>query len=231
MAAEMSEEEAQRLSARGIVAINAVNAFAALDKLLASDYVQAGVMSTDWEQYCLHTSSPFFDKLMSETREQKNRQQKTGSRKTGFREILAPLNKTERLVILSEELVVIVADELRLDLADVGVRMPLFDMGIDSLTALELKNRLQKQLDIKLSATLLFDYPTIESLSEHLLETVAIAYVSKTKEGHQKEDNLAELSEEEAEAILLRQLEQLEQVEQLEQCDEVDNESVQGASV
>ena len=49
-------------------------------------------------------------------------------------------------------------------------RQRLFDLGIDSLTAVELKNRLQSGLDILLGATLVFDYPTVEALVDHLLE-------------------------------------------------------------
>jgi acyl transferase domain-containing protein/NADP-dependent 3-hydroxy acid dehydrogenase YdfG/SAM-dependent methyltransferase/acyl carrier protein len=45
----------------------------------------------------------------------------------------------------------------------------LFDLGLDSLMAVELRNRLQARLDGRpLSATLLFDYSTIDALCAHL---------------------------------------------------------------
>ena len=50
----------------------------------------------------------------------------------------------------------------------IALRQPLFELGIDSLTAVELKNRLEKLLNCSLSSTLLFDYPTLESLAQHL---------------------------------------------------------------
>jgi acyl transferase domain-containing protein/NADP-dependent 3-hydroxy acid dehydrogenase YdfG/SAM-dependent methyltransferase/acyl carrier protein len=52
----------------------------------------------------------------------------------------------------------------------------LFDLGLDSLMAVELRNRLQARLDNRpLSATLLFDFSTIDALCAHLGGETAIA--------------------------------------------------------
>jgi NADPH:quinone reductase-like Zn-dependent oxidoreductase/NADP-dependent 3-hydroxy acid dehydrogenase YdfG/acyl carrier protein len=45
-----------------------------------------------------------------------------------------------------------------------------FDLGMDSLTALELKNSLQNSLGISLPTTLVFDYPTVEALLNYLAD-------------------------------------------------------------
>ncbi len=51
-------------------------------------------------------------------------------------------------------------------------RQRLFDLGMDSLMAVEMKNRLEKGLGVPLRSTLLFDYPTLEALARHLGEEV-----------------------------------------------------------
>ena len=47
-----------------------------------------------------------------------------------------------------------------------------FDMGIDSLMAVELQNRLETQLGVRIPSTELFAYPNIAALAAHLVENV-----------------------------------------------------------
>src|SRR6185437_6304813 len=53
--------------------------------------------------------------------------------------------------------------------ATVQDSIALQDLGMDSLMALEMRNDLAQSLGIALAAGLLFDYPTVEQLTRHLL--------------------------------------------------------------
>jgi acyl carrier protein len=64
------------------------------------------------------------------------------------------------------------------DPEELDPRARLFDVGLESLMAVELRGRFEESLGCSLRPTLLFDYPTIEALSDHL--------VGKVSEGAEK---------------------------------------------
>lgn len=96
------------------------------------------------------------------------------------------------------------------------------ELGMDSLTAVELRNRLQTTLSCSLPATLTYDYPTIAALNDYLVakllpeqktpvlpeEDNSSAEVS-THAGEASNEALETLSEAEAEALLAEKLKQL----------------------
>ena len=53
--------------------------------------------------------------------------------------------------------------------AAVGAQQTFRDVGVDSLVAMELRNRLAAVCGLRLAATLVFDYPTPEALARYLL--------------------------------------------------------------
>jgi acyl carrier protein len=63
-----------------------------------------------------------------------------------------------------------VAQLLGITAAEVGadLQREFFDLGLDSLTSLELRNTLQTRLACQLPATFIFQYPTLEALLDHL---------------------------------------------------------------
>jgi hypothetical protein len=96
----------------------------------------------------------------------------------------------------------------------------LFDMGLDSLMAAELKERLQQSLGVPLPATLTFNYPTIEALVDYVLsDALDFDSAATQKETSpipepaqvlSQDDPSDDLSEDELSALLMKKLEGME---------------------
>ena len=86
-------------------------------------------------------------------------------------------------------------------------------MGMDSLLAVELKNRLESSLGTAISSTVAFNHPNIESLAEYVLSDVLnLARAGKTDLALQDDSDelviaqVEHLSEAEVEALLVQKL-------------------------
>jgi acyl transferase domain-containing protein/SAM-dependent methyltransferase len=138
-----------------------------------------------------------------------------------FRKSLESVLPDERLELMNDYVRGRVMEVLRLD-ADrrPGIHHRLMDLGLDSLMAVQLRNLLESGLGLNglLPATLMFDYPTIASISAFLLTCTSSCEGSSAAPSPSVEDLQTEfashraqeieaLSDDEAEALLLKRLE------------------------
>ena len=135
-----------------------------LDQLFANHAVQVAVLPINWLKIRKEwLNSP----LLRELKPDANHKE---VQIANFLQELAATpqdKKREKLIAcVSRE----VATILRLKSVDlVDDNKGFFDMGMDSLTSVELKNRLQSILELSLPTTLAFDYPTVTLLVDYLL--------------------------------------------------------------
>ncbi len=96
------------------------------------------------------------------------------SQSTDFTNRLIEMKKEDRVDTLSEYLLVEIGAALKgLDKSQqLDHLSALFDLGLDSLGAVELRNRVGRELGLKLRSTLLFDYPNVAALSEYLADQI-----------------------------------------------------------
>ena len=82
---------------------------------------------------------------------------------------LAGCSRARQESLLVEEVCLQVGEVLQIDPTEIPRREGFFDMGMDSLTAVQLRERLQRRLGRELAATVIMDYPDVERLVEHLM--------------------------------------------------------------
>jgi malonyl CoA-acyl carrier protein transacylase len=93
-----------------------------------------------------------------------------------------------------------------------AIKQGLFEVGLDSLMAIELRSRLQSLVGKPLSATLVFDYPSVEKMVEYLAtEVLSLTFdtvdtSSVDKQDTIMSDNLETLSDSELEALLMKEM-------------------------
>ncbi len=205
MAASLSTQLQDRLTASGVSFIPAGTGLQLLEQMLAEQITQVAVMPINW--------STFFERLPQGIQvpwlEQFQPQQEQKSVSL-FLQQWETTPSYQRTTLLETHVRTLIAQILGLKSPQMlELRQPLFDVGLDSLMALEVRNRLQTSLDQTLPSTLLFDYMTVEALVEYLgTEVLEVSDPeAETLDDTEVEDyNNSELSETELADLLAQTL-------------------------
>ena len=68
-----------------------------------------------------------------------------------------------------------IARSLKIDADEIDTSVAFDRYGMDSVVAVQLTGELEKRLGYPMSPTLMYDYPTIDALSQHVVEELASA--------------------------------------------------------
>ena len=181
----------EQWGAQGIGMIEPAQGLQALKALLRSDATQAAVTPIEWSRFeWAKTNPPFLSVVVSSRDGEESEQAKS------VREQLKAAPANQRRFLLETHLLSHIHHVLGWDASDsISLKQGFFDLGLDSLTSVELRTRLQRALECKLPTTLLFDYPTGEALVDYLaslvLETETLAPQITEQEKSQQEDTQA----------------------------------------
>jgi myxalamid-type polyketide synthase MxaE and MxaD len=209
-----------RLALRGIGSITPAQGVEALGRLLQQPEAQVGVMALDVRQcaqfYPALANSPLFADLIQEPHGRAGERQRGGT----FRATLFAAEAARRRTLLETHLREQAAQVLALSPSRIDQHQPLGSLGFDSLMTLDLRNRLESSLGLTLSATLVWNYPTIAALADHLADRLGVAFESAAEPLAAPEEDAArvrtlaeleQLSDDEAEAALAAKLSALEE--------------------
>ncbi|GIL13952.1 MAG: polyketide synthase [Chloroflexota bacterium] len=209
----------ERLASRGLGSLSPDEGMALFHRLMTDDAPpQVAAVSLDvgaWTQaYPASAHASLLISLQQEAAAAAQPEQADGD----FRRALLNAEPgRQRRSLLENHIREQVAQVLRVAPARISLQQPLRELGIDSLLTLELRNRLESSFKLTLSATLIFNYPTVAALTGHLAEKMNIpldAPVEKpTAPQAAAEPAAAELdalSRDEIEALLAEELKSID---------------------
>ncbi|NES02959.1 MAG: amino acid adenylation domain-containing protein [Okeania sp. SIO2F4] len=166
MAAKMRERYRQRLiEEEGVGVISAEGGMQVISQLIGQNNAQVVVLPmTDWSKWigAFQEPPPFYEYLMPDV---PVKQESNQSLKLDWERIPQSALRDALISHVRE----LVAKTLGFKEPEkIELTQRLFDLGLDSLMAIELRSYLQRSLGCNLRSTLLFDYPTIEALVDYL---------------------------------------------------------------
>lgn len=205
----------ERLKLQGIQRISNALGLRALELLLGQDRAQVGVMKFDLEQWSRFYPQALDSSLLRDfVRELPGQKSEPSNIRSTLR---AAQTHRQRLALLEEFVRGEVAWVLRLSSKDIPSDAFFSDLALDSLRSLELRNRLEHGLSLTLPATLVWQFPTIDTLAPHLAEKLNLV-ANETKplidepiaDRQSRISEIERLSDAEAEVLLRGRLESLQ---------------------
>ncbi|MFJ5225022.1 SDR family NAD(P)-dependent oxidoreductase [Streptomyces sp. NPDC088400] len=177
MTGQLSEADRARMRRSGVAALSVPEGLALFDAALATGGTH--VLPVRWDRPTLGAlaDSGGLPVLLSglgvraPARRPAHRREGEGEGGPAWSRRLTSLPADGRREVLADLLVSEVATVLGYgDDDEVDLDQSFKDMGFDSLAGVELRNRLAAATGLRLSATLVFDRPTVPDLVEHLLD-------------------------------------------------------------
>ncbi|MEM8830871.1 MAG: beta-ketoacyl reductase, partial [Cyanobacteria bacterium P01_G01_bin.19] len=143
---------------------------------------QIGVVNINWNKFLQQGE---LSSLFSEFKQSQPTQKTT---QINLQTELDKAIPTERRSLLLDYLRSELARVLGFQASEVDTKTGFFDLGMDSLTAIEFKNRLQDSIGFTLPSTVAFDYPNLEALADYVLDKMF-----PEKESDDEEADIADL--------------------------------------
>jgi NADP-dependent 3-hydroxy acid dehydrogenase YdfG/acyl carrier protein len=214
----LSEEFARFMASLGVAPVATDEGMRALEAALASGRAHVVLAKVEWGLFRsvmeARRRRPLFEELAVAAAAPADAGRAAGG---DLRDELAAAPASER-----RELLVTHVQGQMAELMGFGAERPeprrgFIELGVDSLMAVTLRDRLQSSLGIELPVTFIFDHPTVEALADHLLGNVLVTETRAAPAAAPAPpagrdalvDEVRELSQDELESAIARQLREL----------------------
>ncbi|MCV7409093.1 polyketide synthase [Mycobacterium florentinum] len=185
---------AQFFADLGVSLITIDEGLAAMQQLLSVDRARTGVIHLDARQWFQSFPTAGGSSLFAKLHDSTKLERRGGGAIRAELDATAPAERPDRLAAT-------IADQIRAVLRStepIDHDRPMESLGLDSLMALELRNRLEASLGTTLPAALVWAYPTIHDLAGAMCERLGYETMAEPEPTADTED---ELSDEEMELL------------------------------
>lgn len=217
MAAQLTPAEQARIRAQGVRPLKGDAACLALARALDGGRAQAMIADLAWDKFFaahpLAGQASLFADLAQMAPPGLDAARPVAQERR-LATLLASLPAGDHLDALRDEVAARVGAILGIQRADIDFEQGFFDMGMDSLTAVQLRRQLDRVMDQPLAATVIFDFPTVADLATHLRDQLdgnlgAPADASARSAAGLTMEAVQALSDADAEALIDQALDQL----------------------
>jgi NADPH:quinone reductase-like Zn-dependent oxidoreductase/SAM-dependent methyltransferase/aryl carrier-like protein len=208
------QELAESLRSKGVIELSPDQAIEALSRMLQRNPIQMGVMRMDWQKLARLASKVKTPRRLSSLMSD-NPDQQGGEGGGRVREAILDAAEEQREEMLRTYLREQVARVLGASPAKLDVDQPLNELGLDSLMAVELRNRVEVDLGTAVPVTLLLQRPSLARLAKQLLEQLtspaaapAATPLSRKESAEELLGKVDQLSDEEVDSLLSEMVEE-----------------------
>lgn len=164
------------LEAQGVFGFRPDDGLEVLGRLMLGSHVQAVVAPIDWVEFgAAHRARPLSlvaDRVADAVRRSP---EPAASESPPLRTQLSASPPHERYELIESVVRRVLSRVLKLPESRIDRAQPFGALGLDSLMSMELRNRLEAELGLKMPATVAWNYPTVKDMGGYVLSRLALS--------------------------------------------------------
>lgn len=211
MANKIRENGSRIVESSGIIPIQLNDGLNLLRNALQLNRPQIGIFSLNWEKVKSYYPDISFISRVAGIKE--TEYQPIVSDKPDIIRKIEAAGSAGAFIVLAQYLHLELVNILGIKEEQIDINQGFAEMGLNSLLAVELKNKIQSDLGITLSATAMFNFSNIKELAKCIHEKIETSFKIESVPVMQKainyEFDINEISDEEARNILMEKIENI----------------------
>jgi acyl transferase domain-containing protein len=204
----MAKSLSSRLARNGLISLSPTEGLRALEAMLITDKANVAIAHINWKLYINQLSRlpAWLSNFSQDRKEQETLLTQIQSANQADKEyaVKAFVTNIMRTVLGKSAM------------EDIDEKQGFFDLGLDSLMAVDVRNRIQDGLGgaVRVRPSVVFDYANIHNMTRHLCDELGIKYESGSKKppddagskDNEIDRNIGKMTEEEAMQLLREEL-------------------------